>query len=383
MEAYLDNSATTRCSKRVLQIVQQTMDVDYGNPSSLHTKGIDAERYVKDAAAKIAKTLKVAEKEIYFTSGGTESNNLALIGTAMANRRTGRRLVTTQIEHPSVLNAMAHLEESGFEVVCLPVDKDGILSLEALGKAVNEETILVSIMQVNNETGTIQPIQEAAAVVHERNPGTLIHVDAVQSYGKMRIYPKKLGIDMLSASGHKIHGPKGIGFLYIKDKTKIKPILFGGGQQSGMRSGTHNVPGIAGLGEAAAQAYENMEEKIEHLHLLRERFLDGVSQVEGIRVNSILECSAPHIVNISVSGVRSEVLLHALEEWGVYVSAGSACSSNHHTVSGTLSAMHVEPELLESAVRFSFSSTTQEEEIDYAIQRLSELVPKLRRYTRR
>lgn len=383
MEAYLDNSATTRCSKRVLQIVQQTMDIDYGNPSSLHTKGIDAERYVKDAAAKIAKTLKVAEKEIYFTSGGTESNNLALIGTAMANRRTGRRLVTTQIEHPSVLNAMAHLEENGFEVVCLPVDKDGILSLEALGKAVNDETILVSIMQVNNETGAIQPIREAAAVVHERNPRTLIHVDAVQSYGKMRIYPKKLGIDMLSASGHKIHGPKGIGFLYIKDKTKIKPILFGGGQQSGMRSGTHNVPGIAGLGEAAAQAYENMEEKIEHLHLLRERFLDGVSQVEGIRVNSILECSAPHIVNISVSGVRSEVLLHALEEWGVYVSAGSACSSNHHTVSGTLSAMHVEPELLESAVRFSFSSTTQEEEIDYAIQRLSELVPKLRRYTRR
>ncbi len=383
MEAYLDNSATTRCSKRVLQIVQQTMDIDYGNPSSLHTKGIDAERYVKDAAAKIAKTLKVAEKEIYFTSGGTESNNLALIGTAMANRRTGRRLVTTQIEHPSVRNAMAQLEESGFEVVCLPVDKDGILSLEALGKAVNDETILVSIMQVNNETGAIQPIQEAAAVVHERNPRTLIHVDAVQSYGKMRIYPKKLGIDMLSASGHKIHGPKGIGFLYIKDKTKIKPILFGGGQQSGMRSGTHNVPGIAGLGEAAAQAYENMEEKIEHLHFLRERFLDGVSQVEGIRVNSILECSAPHIVNISVSGVRSEVLLHALEEWGVYVSAGSACSSNHHTVSGTLSAMHVEPELLESAVRFSFSSTTQEEEIDYAIQRLSELVPKLRRYTRR
>ena len=383
MEAYLDNSATTRCSKRVLQIVQQTMDIDYGNPSSLHTKGIDAERYVKDAAAKIAKTLKVAEKEIYFTSGGTESNNLALIGTAMANRRTGRRLVTTQIEHPSVRNAMAQLEESGFEVVCLPVDKDGILSLEALGKAVNDETILVSIMQVNNETGAIQPIQEAAAVVHERNPRTLIHVDAVQSYGKMRIYPKKLGIDMLSASGHKIHGPKGIGFLYIKDKTKIKPILFGGGQQSGMRSGTHNVPGIAGLGEAAAQAYENMEEKIEHLHFLRERFLDGVSQVEGIRVNSILECSAPHIVNISVSGFRSELLLHALEEWGVYVSAGSACSSNHHTVSGTLSAMHVEPELLESAVRFSFSSTTQEEEIDYAIQRLSELVPKLRRYTRR
>ena len=183
MEAYLDNSATTRCSKRVLQIVQQTMDIDYGNPSSLHTKGIDAERYVKDAAAKIAKTLKVAEKEIYFTSGGTESNNLALIGTAMANRRTGRRLVTTQIEHPSVRNAMAQLEESGFEVVCLPVDKDGILSLEALGKAVNDETILVSIMQVNNETGAIQPIQEAAAVVHERNPRTLIHVDAVQSYG--------------------------------------------------------------------------------------------------------------------------------------------------------------------------------------------------------
>lgn len=383
-EIYLDNSATTRCSERVQQIVIKTMDADYGNPSSLHKKGIESEAYVKAAAAKIAKTLKVSEKEIYFTSGGTESNNLAVIGTAMANRRAGRRLVTTQIEHPSVKQAMAVLEEQGFEVIDLPVDRNGILSLEALREAVNDETILVSIMQVNNEIGSVQPIAEAADIIHKQNPRTLIHVDAVQSYGKMQIRPKKIGIDLLSVSGHKIHAPKGIGFLYIKEKTKINPILFGGGQQLGLRSGTHNVPGIAGLGEAALEAYENIDEKINHMYGLRNRLITGLAHIEGVVINgSTGNGSAPHIVNASVSGVRSEVLLHALEERGIYVSAGSACSSNRHTASGTLLAMHLAPALLESAIRFSFCSHTQEHEIDDTLTALEELVPRLRRYARR
>ena len=269
MEAYLDNSATTRCSERVQKIVLETMDAAYGNPSSMHRKGIEAERYVKEAAEKIAKTLKVSGKEIIFTSGGTESNNLALIGTAMAHRRTGNRLVTTQIEHPSVLRTMEYLQEQGFEVVYLPVDEDGVLLLDALREAVNDRTILVSVMQVNNEMGAVSPIAEAAAVIHEKNPKTLFHVDAVQSFGKMQIRPKRLGIDLLSVSGHKIHGPKGIGFLYKKEKTKINPVLFGGGQQSGIRSGTHNVPGIAGIGEAALEAYEDLETKISHLYSLK------------------------------------------------------------------------------------------------------------------
>lgn len=383
MEAYLDNSATTRCSQRVLQIVHKTMDIDYGNPSSLHKKGMESEKYVKNAAACIAKTLKVSEKEIYFTSGGTESNNLAVIGAAMANRRSGRRLVTTQIEHPSVQNAMAFLEEQGFEIIVLPVDGSGRLSLDALRGAVNHETILVSIMQVNNEVGSVQPLKEASDIIHEQNPKTLIHVDAVQSYGKMHIRPKKLGIDMLSASGHKIHAPKGVGFLYIKEKTKIKPILFGGGQQLGLRSGTHNVPGIAALGEAACEAYENIEAKIEHMYSLRDRLITGLSQIEGTVINGSLgHDSAPHIVNASVTGIRSEVLLHALEERDIYVSAGSACSSHKQTASGTLLAMHIDPARLESAVRFSFSSYTQESEIDYTISALEEIVPVLRRYAR-
>lgn len=383
MEAYLDQSATTRCSRQVQETVLKMMDVSYGNPSSMHKKGMEAECFVKEAAQIIAKTLKVSEKEILFTSGGTESNNLALIGTAFAYRRSGNRLITTQIEHPSVLNTMKYLQEQGFEVIYLPVHKDGVVLLEALEEAVNDKTVLVSIMQVNNEIGSVQPIAEAAKIIHERNPDTLLHVDAVQSYGKMQIRPKKLGIDLLSVSGHKIHGPKGIGFLYRKDKTKINPILFGGGQQSGLRSGTLNVPGIAGIGQAAAQAYEDFEQKTAHLYELKDRLLAQTAKIDGVVINSGAgHDSAPHIVNLSVSGVRSEVMLHALEEYGVYVSAGSACASNHQGMSHTLKAIGLEPALAQSALRFSFSSSTQVQEIDYAAEKLAELAPKLRRYTR-
>ncbi|MDE7311046.1 MAG: cysteine desulfurase [Eubacterium sp.] len=387
-EVYLDHAATTWCSGRVQNVVKKMMDTDFGNPSSMHSKGFEAERHIRRAAETIAKTLKVSDKEILFTSGGTESNNLALIGAATANRRLGSRLVTTQVEHASVLRTMEYLQEQGFEVVYLPVDRDGIVDLDALREAVDAKTILVSVMHVNNEVGAIQPVAHAADIVHEKNPQALFHVDAVQSYGKMLLRPKKLGIDLLSASGHKIHAPKGVGFLYKKEKVKINPIIFGGGQQAGLRSGTYNVPGIAGIAEAAAQAYECLDEKVRHMYSLKERLIEKTSCIEGVAANG--KCgaeSAPHIVSLSFPGVRSEVLLHALEEYQIYVSAGSACSSHqsaaHQGASHTLKAMQLERERAESALRFSFCSDTTAEEVDAAADRLQELVPRLRRYTRR
>lgn len=387
MEAYLDNSATTRCSDRACQLMVDLLTKDYGNPSSLHMKGIEAERFVETAKKKIAKTLRVSEKEIIFTSGGTESNNLAIIGAAMANRRAGNHIITTSIEHASVENPMEFLKEQGFEITYLSVDENGIISLEELEEAVTEQTILVSMMQVNNEIGAIEPVAEAAELIKKKNPDTLIHVDAIQSYGKMYIYPKKLGIDMLSVSGHKIHGPKGSGFLWVKEKTKLKPLILGGGQQKGMRSGTENVPAIAGLGEAAEEIYENLDEKREHLYGLKQRFIDGIEKLEGTHVNGKTgEDSAPHIVSVSFEGIRSEVLLHSLEDRGIYVSSGSACSSNNHAGkqkgSKTLRNIHLKENLLDSTLRFSFSVHTTEEEIDYALEVLGELLPVLKKYTR-
>lgn len=387
MEAYLDNSATTRCSDRACQLMVDLLTKDYGNPSSLHMKGIEAERFVETAKKKIAKTLRVSEKEIIFTSGGTESNNLAIIGAAMANRRAGNHIITTSIEHASVENPMEFLKEQGFEITYLSVDENGIISLEELEEAVMEQTILVSMMQVNNEIGAIEPVAEAAELIKKKNPDTLIHVDAIQSYGKMYIYPKKLGIDMLSVSGHKIHGPKGSGFLWVKEKTKLKPLILGGGQQKGMRSGTENVPAIAGLGEAAEEIYENLDEKRAHLYGLKQRFIDGIEKLEGTHVNGKTgEDSAPHIVSVSFEGIRSEVLLHSLEDRGIYVSSGSACSSNNHAGkhkgSKTLRNIHLKENLLDSTLRFSFSVHTTEEEIDYALEVLGELLPVLKKYTR-
>lgn len=383
MEAYLDNSATTRCSDRAFALMQKVLLEDYGNPSSLHMKGVEAERYVKAAREKIAKTLKVTEKEIIFTSGGTESNNLAILGTAFANRRAGNRIITTAVEHASVANPMKFLEEEGFEVIYLPVDENGVISLKDLEEALSDQTILVSLMHVNNEIGAVEPVEEAAALVHEKCPKALVHVDAIQSYGKFRIYPKKSGIDLLSVSGHKIHGPKGSGFLYVKEKTKIKPIIYGGGQQNGMRSGTENVPGIAGLGEAAAEIYEDFKDKQDRLYALKERFIQAVTTIPGVSVNGKTgRDSAPHIVSVSVEGVRAEVLLHSLEDKQIYMSSGSACSSNKPAVSRTLKGIGLKQNLLDSTVRFSFSVHTTEEEIDYAADVLKTLVPALQKYTR-
>ena len=383
-EVYLDNSATTRCSERAKDLMVKLLMEDYGNPSSLHMKGVEAENYIKEAKRQIAKTLKVEEKEILFTSGGTESNNTALIGAAIANKRAGNHIITTSIEHASVSAPMAYLEELGFRVTYLKVDHNGMISLEELADAVCEDTILVSLMMVNNEIGAVEPIEEAAKVIKAKNPDTLLHVDAIQAYGKYRIYPKKIGIDLLSVSGHKIHAPKGTGFLFIKDKTKVKPLIYGGGQQKGMRSGTENVPGVAALGEAAAEIYENFEEKIDHLYALKSRFIDGVSGIEGVTVNGKTgRDSAPQIVSVSIDGVRSEVMLHTLEDQGIYVSAGSACSSHKRAGSPTLTAIGASKAEMESAVRFSFSEFTTLEQIDYTLDTLREVLPMLRRFTRK
>lgn len=384
MEAYLDNSATTRCSDKAAELMMKLLLEDYGNPSSLHMKGVIAEKYMNEAKKQIAKTLKAQEKEIVFTSGGTESNNLAIIGSAMANRRAGMHVITSSIEHASVSNPMAYLEEQGFEVTYLPVDSKGVISMEALKNAIREDTILVSLMQVNNEIGAIQPIEEAGKIIKAANPDIIFHVDAIQAYGKMRIAPKKLNIDLLSVSGHKIHGPKGSGFLYIRDKTKIRPVIFGGGQQKGMRSGTENVPAIAGLGLAAEEIYTDFEEKIDRMYALREYFIEQVTQIEGVSVNGQSQrASAPHVVSVSICGVRAEVMLHTLEDRGIYVSAGSACSSNKPSVSHTLKSIGLAPELLDSTIRFSFSVHTTMEELDYALKVMREVIPMLQKYTRK
>lgn len=384
MQVYLDNSATTRCSERAKDLMVKILTEDYGNPSSLHRMGKTAEDYIKEAKNKIAKTLKADEKEIIFTSGGTEANNMALIGGAFANRRAGKHIITTALEHASVAAPISFLEEQGFEVTCLGVDGDGLVSLTELEQAVRSDTILVSMMMVNNEIGAVEPIAEAAAVIKAKNPGTLFHVDAIQAYGKYRIFPKKMGIDLLSVSGHKIHAPKGTGFLYIRDKVKVTPLIYGGGQQHGMRSGTENVPGAAALGEAAAEIYENFEEKIAHMYDLKEQFIQGVTQIEGVTVNGRTgRASAPSIVSVSIAGVRSEVMLHSLEEEGIYVSAGSACSSNKPSVSRTLKSIRLPKDLLESTIRVSFCVDTTEEEVDYAVEKFKEIIPFRRKFTRK
>ncbi len=386
MEIYLDNAATTRPYDSVRSIMMETMDTAFGNPSSMHGKGFEAEKYVKEATDIIAKSLKVDPREIIFTSGGTESNNLALIGTASALKRRGNHIITTMIEHPSVHNPVLFLEENGYRVTYVPVDSMGRMKEEELLEAVGEDTILVSFMYVNNEVGSVQPISELSRKIKEKNPNVCIHVDAIQAYGKFRIYPAREGIDLLSASGHKIHGPKGVGFLYVNSKVKIKPVLFGGGQQRGIRSGTENVPGIAGFGQAVKEGLSRQDETIAKLYEIKTYIIERLKEIEGTYVNCLVEDvkkTAPHILSVSFEGIKSEVLLHALEDKGIYVSAGSACASNHPGLSGTLKAVGLRNDLLDSTIRFSFSGFTTIEEAGQAIETLKELVPVLRKYSHR
>ena len=380
MEAYFDNAATTAVNPKVKELMFKLMDLDFGNPSSLHMKGVDAEKYIKEATKRIAKELKCSEKEIVFTSGGTESNNLAIIGSALARRRYGKHIITTAIEHASVSATTEFLSKEGFEITYIGTDNKGYIDLEALKNALREDTIIVSTMYVNNEIGTIQPVEEIGKIIKAFNKDIYYHIDAVQAFGKMKISPNNCKADLISISGHKIHGPKGSGALYIRDKLLIRPIIYGGGQQHLMRSGTENVPGIAGMGLAAELIYKDNEKKMDYVKSLKDSFIERVLKIENVYNNS---GDAPHIASVSFVGIRSEVMLHALEERKIYVSAGSACSSNKPHVSNVLKAMKLDKEKLESTLRFSFSDTNTMEQVDYAIDVINELVPKLRRYVRK
>lgn len=393
MEVYFDNAATTQVLEAAADEMRRVLLEDYGNPSSRHQKGVDAEGYLKRCKKNIAKALKCSEKEIILTSGGTEANNLALLGIAQAYHRSGKHIITTCIEHASVYQPMFFLEECGYEVTYLPVDSNGLVELSALSAALRPDTILVSVMMVNNEIGAIEPVEEIARLVHGYNEKIVFHVDAIQAFGKLKVLPKRMGIDALSVSGHKLHGPKGSGFLYVRDRIKIRPHIYGGGQEGGMRSGTENVPAIAGLSVAIEAMLSEEEARRAQMYRLKTRFVEEVSTLGGhvfgvfseqteLSVAERVLKTAPHVVSVGFAGVRAEVLLHALEDKGVYVSSGSACSSNHPAISGTLSGIGAPKELLDSTIRFSFSYRNTEEEIDYCISCLRELLPVLSRFRR-
>lgn len=374
-EIYFDNSATTRQYDEVTQLMADVAGNKYGNPSSLHTKGIEAERLIVSARETIADLLDAQPQEIYFTSGGTESNNLAIRGYLDANPRMGKHIITTQIEHPSVLEVYRQLEKQGYDVDYISVDKDGLLDTHQLRERINRETALISIVIVNNETGVIQKIDEIAAVRNEINPQAVIHVDAVQAYGKIRVKPDKSEIGLLSISSHKIHGPKGVGALYVSRGIKINPLFYGGGQETLLRSGTENVPGIAGFGLASKLIFENLDENYAKVSKLKELFIDRIS-LTGLNCYVLSpKGSSPYILSIAFEDVKAEVLLHHLEERGIFVSTGSACSSHKNSRSHVLTALNVPARSIDGAIRFSFSAFNTEEEIIQTVQALEEIVP--------
>ena len=383
-EIYLDNSATTRCFPEVAALMNEIFLEDYGNPSAMHHRGVTAERRIADAKKILAGILKVKEKNLYFTSCGTESDNLAIIGAAMALQRKGKHLITTQIEHPAVLESMKYLESQGFEITRLGVDRNGLVSPAEVAAAVRPDTVLVSVMHTNNIIGAVEPVEEIGRAIKAANPDTLFHVDAVQGFGKALIYPRRMNIDLLAVSGHKIHGPKGIGFLYVADGVRLAPLMHGGGQQGGMRSGTENVPGIAGMALAAQMLYKDLDEDRSRLFAMKNRLIERLGMIPDVVFNGKTdETAAPHILSVRVRGVRAEVLLHALEDKGVFVSAGSACSSNHPRPSETLTAIGVPSAEMENSIRISFSVMNTMEEMDLAAEAIAVLIPFLRKFVRR
>ncbi len=380
-QIYLDNSATTRVDDRVVELMKKAFLSDYGNPSSMHVMGINSNAYAEKAGRQLAASLGCEPKNFIYTSCGTESDNLAIIGGALANSRTGKHIITTAVEHPAVTESVKRLTEYGFETSYLSVDESGVIDLDELKSALRPDTCLVSIMAVNNETGAVMPIAGAGLIIKENNKKTLFHVDAVQGFGHLALRPASMNIDLLSISGHKIHGPKGVGALYIAKGVKVKSLMVGGGQQGNLRSGTLNIPGIAGLGLAAELATKDIEGKRKKLFALKNRLARGIAELGDIHINGPeINEGAPHILNVSFAGVRAEVLLHALEEKGIFVSSGSACASHHPGVSAALKAMGLPDKYLTSAIRFSMSEWTTEEEIDYTVSSLGELLPILRRF---
>ena len=377
MERYLDNSATTRPYPQVTEKVAQVMNDVYGNPSSLHRLGMAAERQIKEAKEAIAETLHATPGEIYFTSGGTESNNLAIRGALSTSR--GRQVITTPLEHPATMNTLQYMQKKGWRVDVIPVDQNGVIKLSAFEKMVSGDTALVTAMLVNNEIGSIQPISQMAEILKKKNPKALFHVDAVQGYCKVPCDVKMMGIDLLSISGHKIHGPKGIGALYIKKGCRVAPILFGGGQQDNIRPGTENVPGIAGLGVAAKICYGNMPTAVPKIASLR-KYLEEeiVAKIPDVLVNTPKDC-APHILNISFGGTRSEVVLHSLENEEIYVSSGSACSSHKKEPSYVLTAIGTPRAMIDGSIRFSLSEMNTKEDMDKTVAALVPIIEGLRK----
>ena len=367
MEIYLDNSATTRVFPEVAELMAKVMCEDYGNPSSLHMKGVQAEQYLRSARETFAGILKVNEKEIFFTSGGTESDNMALIGCARAGVRQGKHLITTQIEHPAVLNTMRYLESQGFRVTYLPVDAWGRISLEDLRRAMTPETVLVSVMHTNNEVGSLQPVAEAASLVKRMNPRTLFHVDAVQGFGKAKIYPRRMGIDLLSVSGHKIHAPKGIGALYIREGVNLPPLIRGRGQESGLRSGTEATAQIAAFAAAARLGAAAMDVDTAHMSSLKAYTVDRLAQELPEAVVLVPE-GAPHILPISLPACKSEVIVRVLSDHGIYISSGSACHKG--TLSHVFAALKLPKPQLDGALRISFSYDSTRADVDALIQGL-------------
>lgn len=376
-EVYFDNAATTRVDESVIALMAEVMRDEYGNPSSLHTRGVNAQLKMERAARQVREALGMKGGSLYFTSGGTESNNLAVIGAAEARKRRGNRVITTAIEHSSVLGACEELKKRGFEVIKLMPDTTGRIPLEALENALNEKTVLVSMMLVNNEVGTVQPIKDAVKLTRRKAPHAAFHCDGVQAFGKIPFKVSDLGVDLMSVSGHKIHAPKGVGALYAGDKVRILPLLHGGPQQGGIRPGTESVPMICALGSAAHEAVSVLPDVTERLAALKKHLAAGFEEMGGIFVHTPDENVSPFIMNVSVPGYRSETMLHFLAQRGIYVSSGSACSKGAH--SHVLEAMGCSPAEIDSALRLSFSRYSDINEADIFLEGLKEAVSSLRR----
>ncbi len=375
MECYFDNSATTKPAPQVVDAMVDTLTNNYGNPSSLHIKGDEAKVALDRSRAELASAFSCQPGEVYFTSGGTESNNIAIMGTAMALSRRGKRIVTTAIEHPSVSECMNRLETMGFEVVRLPVNNFGVVREEDIFSAINRNTILVSMMLVNNEVGSIEPVSTVARAVRRAGSIAQIHCDAVQAFGKIPVKPRELGVDMISVSSHKVHGPKGQGALYVKKGTRLTPYVLGGGQEENIRSGTHGMPGIVGFATAVS-ALGNIGENYDYVKSLKNKLLSELADVPNLSVNSPIN-SLPYILNLSLTGVPSEVLRNFLSEQGICVSTGSACSKGHR--SKVLTSMKLPAERIDSAIRISFSRYNTSEEVDYLAQCLKDANNRLRK----
>ena len=376
---YFDNSATTKVSEKVLEDVILSCRENFANASALHRLGYESEQKIIQAKKDIAKLIKANEDEIYFTSGATEANNMAIIGVAEAYKKRGNKVITTKIEHPSVLQPFKELENRGYNVVYLDVDEKGYININSLLNEIDNETILVSIMYVNNEIGTIQNIEEIAKKIKEKNKDTIFHTDAVQAFGKININVKN--IDLMSVSGHKIHSLKGIGFLYIKKGIRSNKIIFGASQQNNVRSGTINNEGIISLASASKLAYENINEKYEKVKAIRNEIIKLKNLLEGTSVNGDEENGLPYILSLSFENVKGEVLLHALEDKEIYVSTGSACSNKGKRELSTID--YVAKENVGSTIRISFSSENTIEEAKNFNEVILQIVPMLRMYQKR